>query len=254
MMPLPDTSSAGPGQNAWFTTTHWSVVLAVGGAESPAARQALEQLCRNYWYPLYAYVRRNGHSEEDAKDVTQAFFADLLERKDLAHVNPEKGRFRCFLLACLNNFLLGVWKKASAQKRGGGKAIVPLDDSTAEGRYRLEPVDAKSPEDLLDVCWARTVFKHAGETLREEYCQSGRSELYEAVRAYLTGETNTTSYAELAGRLGCQEATVKSYVRRLRRRFKELLRKEVANAVGDPGEVDEEMRYLVGLVGRCGAS
>ena len=234
--------------NEWFTTTHWSVVLAAGKSDPPAAQQALERLCRTYWYPLYVYVRRQGEDEEAAKDLTQGFFARFLEKNYLGQVQREKGKFRSFLLASLKHFLADEWDKARAQKRGGGQALVSLDDSACEDRYRLEPGDATGAEKLYDRRWAWTLFEQAGQRLKDEYRQNGKAELYDQIKACLSGEKNAAPYAAVAAQLGRAEGTVKSDVSRLRRRFQELIREEVANTVGSEDEIDDEYRYLITLI------
>jgi len=236
------------GHSDWFTTTHWSVVLAAALPCSPASQQALERLCRAYWYPLYAFVRRQGLSPEDAQDLTQGFFTRFLEKNYLAQVQRDKGRFRCFLLASLKHFLADEWDKARAQKRGGGFTFVSLEDSTGEDRYRLEPVDAMDAEKLFERRWASTVLDQAREHLREEYCRVGRPELYERLKALDSGDKDAPSYSGVAGQLGMTESAVKSAIFRMRQRYRELVREEVANTVQSAAEIDEEIRYLIGVI------
>lgn len=243
-------SSPTSGQSGWFATTHWSIVLTAGECNSPQAADALEKLCRTYWYPLYAYVRRQGKAPHDAQDLTQEFFARLLRLRSLDQVAPHKGKFRTFLLASLKNFLADASDRAKAKKRGGSQAILSLDASEAEEHYQLEPVAALDAEGLYDLRWAQTVFEKAGERLKHEYSQNGKSELYERVRACLTKETSAPTYADLAKLLGCAEETVKSHVRRLRLRFRDLIREELGNTVSSLSEIDEEFRYLVDLLVR----
>ena len=242
------TETATAGQGTWFTTTHWSLILNAQDTSSPVAATALEKLCRGYWYPLYVYVRRQGEDEESAKDLTQGFFARLLEKKYLAQVQREKGKFRSFLLAALKHFLADERDKARAQKRGGGQACVSLDDSTGEERYRLEPVDAMDAEKLFERRWALTLLEQARTRLREEYLEGGKSSLYERLKVFEAGEKQGPAYAELGVELGLSESGVKAAVFRLRQRYRELVREEVANTVERPEEVDGEIRYLIGVI------
>ena len=241
-----ETAATGPG--TWFTTTHWSLVLNAQDTASPLAAAALEKLCRAYWYPLYVYVRRQGEDEESAKDLTQGFFARLLEKRYLAQVHREKGRFRCFLLAALKHFLADEWDKARAQKRGGGQTFVSLDDSAGEERYRLEPVESMDAEKLFERRWALTLLEQARARLREEYLESGKSSLYERLRVFEAGDKTGPSYAQLASELNLTESGVKAAVFRLRQRYRELVREEVANTVDTPGEVDGEIRHLISVI------
>jgi RNA polymerase sigma-70 factor (ECF subfamily) len=178
------------GHSHWFTTTHWSLVLHAGDPSSPLATESLENLCRTYWYPLYAYVRRLGEDEESAKDLTQGFFARLLEKNYLAQVQREKGKFRCFLLAALKHFVADEWDKARAQKRGGGQPLISLDDTTREDRYRLEPVEPMDAERLYERQWALTVLEQARQRLKAEYEQAGKSGLYEHLEVYESADRN----------------------------------------------------------------
>jgi DNA-directed RNA polymerase specialized sigma24 family protein len=242
------TETATSGQGTWFTTTHWSLILNAQDTSSPLAAAALEKLCRAYWYPLYVYARRQGEDEESAKDLTQGFFARLLEKHYLAQVQREKGKFRCFLLAALKHFLADERDKARAQKRGGGQTFVSLDDSTGEERYRLEPVDAMDAEKLFERRWALTLLERARARLREEYLENGKSSLYDRLRVFEAGDKNAPPYAEVAAELGLTESGVKSAVFRLRQRYRELVREEVANTVDSPEEVGREIRYLISVI------
>jgi RNA polymerase sigma-70 factor (ECF subfamily) len=243
-----ETAASGPG--TWFTTTHWSLILKAQDTASPLAAPALEKLCRAYWYPLYVYVRRQGEDEESAKDLTQGFFARLLEKNYLAQVHREKGKFRSFLLASLKHFLADERDKARAQKRGGGLTFVSLDDSTGEGRYRLEPVEIMDAEKLFERRWALTLLDQARARLKEEYLESGKSSLYERLRLFESGDKNGPPYAKVAVELGLTESGVKAAVFRLRQRYRELVREEVANTVDSPEAVDGEIRYLISVI--CG--
>ena len=232
-----------------FVTTRWSVVLTAGHSDTAHALVALEKLCRTYWYPLYAYVRRRGQSPEDAKDLTQEFFARLLERNWVGRADQQKGRFRSFLLSALNHFLADEWDKARAQKRGGGQTPVPLQFDTAETRYGHEPVDNVTPEHTYERRWALTLLDEVLQRLRSEYEQEGRAEFFTALHPCLVGDRTAQPYAELAVKLGVSEGTVKSAVHRLRQRYRELLRDEIAQTVAGPGEVDEELRHLFAVLG-----
>jgi RNA polymerase sigma factor (sigma-70 family) len=225
-----------------FATTHWSVVLAAKQGDTPDARTALEKLCRTYWYPLYAFVRRRGYSPEDAQDLTQGFFASLLSVHALATVHPVKGRFRSFLLASLNHFLANEWDKATALKRGGGRTVISLD--AAETRYRAEPSENLSPDRIFERQWARTLLAQVATRLREDYEAAGKGSLFNALQIYLAGEKGLAPYRDTADQLGLTTDALKKAVERLRRRYGELLREEIAHTVSHPVEVDEEIRYL----------
>ncbi|MHC1768172.1 MAG: RNA polymerase sigma factor [Verrucomicrobiia bacterium] len=230
-----------------FTTTHWSVVLSAGQQDSPLAAEALEKLCRTYWYPLYAYVRRCGHGPDDAQDLTQEFFARLLEKSSLARADRAKGRFRSFLLGALNHFLADEQDRAQAQKRGGGQTFISWDQDDAEERFGAEPADELSPDKLFDRRWALTVLEQAANRLRDEYQAAGRRQFFDLLKGYVAGEQVVPSYAVTAARLGLTESAVKSAVFRLRRRYHELVREGVAQTVAGPAELEDEIRYLVAI-------
>jgi RNA polymerase sigma-70 factor (ECF subfamily) len=230
-----------------FATTHWSVVLAAGREESPQAAEALGKLCRTYWYPLYAYIRRRGHSPEDAQDLTQEFFARLLEKHSVAGADREKGRFRSFLLGALKHFLADEKDKAEAKKRGGGRTIISLEQACAEERFGAEPADELSPDKIFDRRWALTVLEQATTRLRAQYQGEGQAQLFDSLKSYVTGERAALSYAEAAARLGLSESAVKSAIYRLRRRYHGLVREEVAQTVADPKELEEEIRHLMAV-------
>ena len=231
-----------------FVTTHWSVVLTAGRDDTTRARVALERLCQTYWYPLYAYVRRRGYSPEDAQDLTQEFFARLLEHKWLGRADQQRGRFRSFLLSSMNHFLADEWDKARAQKRGGNLTHVPLQFGEAETRYCHEPADPVTPEQNYERRWALTLLDQVLQRLRSEYEQEGRGEFFATLHPCLVGDRNSQPYAELAGKLGISEGTVKSAVHRLRQHYRQLLREEIAQTVAAPGEVDEELRHLFAVL------
>ncbi len=230
-----------------FATTHWSVVLTAGHKDSPQAAAALEQLCHAYWYPLYAYVRRRGYSPEDAQDGTQSFFARLLEGDILPRASSERGRFRSFLLKALQNFLADAHDRATALKRGAGQPVIALDALNGEARYALEPADQLSPDTLFERRWATTVLEGAWTRLAAEYEKDGKMGLFGELRRF--NSERAPSYAEAAATLGLPENTVKSLVHRMRQRYRVLLRAEIARTVDDPAEIDEEIRYLLRVLG-----
>ena len=232
---------------ATFATTHWSVVLAAQAAHAPDAAEAMEKLCQTYWYPLYAFVRRQGHSPEDAQDLTQEFFARLLEKNYLAQVAPEKGKFRSFLLAALRHFLSDQQDRAKAVKRGGDADCLSLDAQSAEERYRLEPVDRMDAGKLYERRWAMTLLEQALSRLRDDSVATGRPELFERLRDFVAGESED-SCGEVAAQLGLTESAVRAALHRLRRRYRELVREAVAHTVADPAEIDAELRYLIAVL------
>jgi RNA polymerase sigma-70 factor (ECF subfamily) len=231
-----------------FVTTHWSVVLKAGHTDTPRARDALARLCQTYWYPLYAHVRRRGYSQHDAEDLTQEFFARLLASDFIAQASRERGRFRSFLLTALGHFLADEWDRIRAQKRGGDRQIIPLEVETAETRYRLEPADHLTPEKAYERRWARTLLAHVVGQLRHEYEEGGKAELFDGLKGCLTLARSGVPYAELAGQLNMGEGALRVAVHRLRQRYRELLRAEIANTVADPGEVEEELRHLFSVL------
>jgi RNA polymerase sigma factor (sigma-70 family) len=224
------------------------VVLAAGHSSVPGAQEALEKLCRAYWYPLYVYVRRQGQSPHDAEDLTQEFFARLLEKKYLRLADPDRGKFRAFLLKSLKHFLVNEWEKARTQKRGGGQCFIHLDADIAESRYAAEPVQALTLDQVYEKRWAVTLIEAVLARLRESYATSGRLTVFEALKTFIWGEQTTLSYAEIAPRLGLTEVAVKVAVHRLRGRYRELLRAEIAQTVATPGEVDEELQHLISVL------
>lgn len=247
MMNGPD-ESAGPQGGAGFTTTRWSVVLAAARQESRQATAALETLCRSYWYPLYAYVRRRGCRPEDAQDLTQDFFVQLLRKNYPARADRAKGRFRTFLLHTLNQFLADQRERAAALKRGGGQVFLALDQESPEEQYRLEVPDTLTPEKLFERRWAQTILDRALARLRDEFVAADKGETYEVLQAFRPGEQSSISYADAAVRLGLSESAVKSLIHRLRRRHRELVREEIAHTVPTVAEIDEELRHLVAVL------
>lgn len=231
-------------------TTNWSVVLRAGGDESALARHALGILCETYWYPVYAFVRRRGHSPSDAEDLTQSYFERFLEKEWVREVRPDKGRFRAFLLTSVRNFLHNERDRERTAKRGGGRAAVPLDGVTAEERYRLEPADTVTPETLFERAWAREVMARALGRLGEEATAlAGGKERFDQLKGHITGDDSSLAYRELAEAWRVTEPTVRSAVHRLRRRLGRILREEIAATVADSADVGEELRHLLAVVG-----
>lgn len=239
-----------PSQNPLFATTHWSVVLEAGRPGSPDADRALAELCRVYWYPLYAYVRRFGHSPEASKDLTQEFFARLLEKNYIGTADRKRGKFRWFLLTAFKCFLANEHDRSTALKRGGGQEVVRLDALEAEERYALEPVDSHTADQLFDLRWAMDVLDRVGRAVAAEYAEAGKSERYRALEQYLPGGEAHDDYATTAARLGMTEGAVKQEVHRLKKRYGLRLREEIAKTVASPEEVDDEIRVLIDVVCR----
>lgn len=241
-----------PAHAAEFASTRWSIVLSAGRSDTPRAQSALAKLCQTYWYPLYAYVRRRGKSREDAQDLTQEFFARLLEKHWVAAADPEKGRFRSFLLTALKRFLCDEWDKARAQKRGGGVPMLSLQFDTAETRLCREPADEVTPEQSFERRWVLTLLEGVLKQLEAEYGREGNGELFAQLNPCLVGDRQSLPYAELARKLGVSESAVKSAVYRLRQRYRKILREEIAQTVAEAGDVDEELRHLFVVLGRRG--
>ena len=242
--PTSNPNQARPG--AVFVTTRWSVVLAAGLSSSVASERALAHLCRTYWYPLYAFVRRQGRSPQDAEDLTQGFFAHLIEKKALGVVEPEKGKFRSFLLASLKNFLANDWDRQHAAKRGGRHSLLSLDEDSAEDRYLRELSHDSTPDKLFEQSWAIMVLETVLHQLRTEYTAAGKGQLFAALQGHLVGDEDAATCGNAAAQLGMKEGTVRMAVLRMRRHFGYLLRREIAHTVADPGELEEELRHLVG--------
>ncbi len=240
-----DPNSETRAQGATFASTHWSVVLAAGDPASPKASAALETLCRTYWYPLYAYLRRNGYQPADAEDLVQGFFVHLLRLELLHCVQREGGRFRSFLLTALKHFLWDEKAKAAAQKRGGGRQLVSWEQAQAEQRFLREPADIASADRLFERRWALTLLETAMCRLHEECAANGNAERFVQLKGFVSGEKGELSYAEAAERTGLTASAVKSAIFRLRRRYHELIREEVGHTVGDPREIEEELRSLL---------
>lgn len=231
-----------------FATTRWSVVLAAQDQASPAASAALETLCRVYWYPIYALVRREGHSPYDAQDLTQEFFARLLEKDYLQAADRERGRLRTFLRVALKRFLLNEWDRLRAQRRGGGICLEPLDTSIAEARYQLPGAESLPADRIYERQWAMSLLDQAMARLRSEHEASGRVMEFEILKSTLTAERGGIPYAALAASLGCNEGAVRVSVHRLRKRFREMFRAIIADTVQDAAEVGDEVRYVARLL------
>jgi RNA polymerase sigma-70 factor (ECF subfamily) len=220
------------------------VVLAATRNDTTRAQTALARLCQAYWYPLYAYVRRRGYDAHDAQDLTQEFFARLLARNWLAQADRERGRFRTFLLSALSHFLANEWDKARAQKRGGAVEIVPLQLDSAETRYGHEPADPVTPEQGYERQWALALLEEVLNRLKREHEGEGQADLFAALKLRLVGDRQTQPYATLAAKLGMTEGAIKVAVHRLRQRYRQLLREEIAHTVASTGEIEDEMRHL----------
>ncbi|HEV2207703.1 MAG TPA: sigma factor [Verrucomicrobiae bacterium] len=244
----PDTATNRREQ--WFVTTSWTVVLTARQDDSAQAEAALETLCRAYWYPLYAFVRRQGYDLHQAQDLTQEFFARLLTKRYLDSVEREKGKFRSFLLAAMRHFLSNEWDRANAAKRGGGKQWISLDETTAEGRYQVEPASTLTPEQEFERLWAVAVLDQAYAKVQAEYAASGKGRMFEQLKAFLANGAGSGDYAAPAAELGMSANTVAVAVRRMRQRYRDLVRAEIANTVASPEEIDEEMRYLLTVLAR----
>jgi RNA polymerase sigma-70 factor (ECF subfamily) len=232
----------------WFTTTHWSVVLSAGQSTSPRAEAALEELCRAYWYPLYAYVRRQGHSPHDAQDLTQEFFARLLQKNYLGAVARDKGKFRSFLLVALKHFLANEFDRATALKRGGGQTLISLDEQGAEELYALESPTSISPENAFEKRWAITLLERALAQVRSEFIAAGKGGVFEPLKAFLTDGAGSGNYAPVAVELGMTANAVAVAVCRLRQRYREVVRAEIAHTVAAPEEIEDEMRHLFAVL------
>lgn len=232
-----------------FVTTHWSVVLAARNQESAQSAAALEKLCCAYWFPLYAYIRRSGQPKENAEDLTQAFFARLLEKKFLDSAQKERGRFRSFLLVMLKRFLANEWDRVHAQKRGGFQTPLSLDTDLAERKFQSDIIAPSIPPDrAFERRWALTLLEQTMSRLRSELQASGKIQEFERLKVFLTADKNEIPYAGIAGELGVTEGALRVSVHRLRKRYRELFREEIAHTLADGESVDEELRYLIGVL------
>ena len=236
-----------PAASPRFNTTHWSVVLAAGETAVPGGAAALEQLCRAYWYPLYAFVRRQGHDSHEAQDLTQEFLSRLLEGNALGSAHPDKGRFRSFLIASLNHFLANEWKHSQRQKRGGSHTQFSLDEETAEDRFRHEPADTFTPEKAFERRWAETLLQGVLDRLRDEWegkAAGAATCRFDDVKPFLLDGKEAAPFADAARHLGITEASLKWAVHKLRKRYAELFREEIAHTVSSADEMDDEIRHL----------
>ncbi|HUF63843.1 MAG TPA: RNA polymerase sigma factor [Verrucomicrobiales bacterium] len=240
-----DKTGSRPNGEAWFATTHWSVVAAAGRLDSRGAVDALEKLCRTYWYPLYAFVRRLGRQPHDAEDLVQGFFMVCFEKNYLDAADQNKGRFRSFLLVALKRFLVNERDKALTRKRGGAHVHVALDALNAEQRYALEPADQLSPDKLYDRRWALTLLEQVMARLESEQASAGRAAMFEELKQFLTSPGRGTPYSELAARFGLSEGALKVAIHRLRKRYRDLLEEEIAHTVSSPEEIQDERRHLL---------
>ncbi|HEY3914557.1 MAG TPA: sigma-70 family RNA polymerase sigma factor [Verrucomicrobiae bacterium] len=249
-MPLPETGAGGGRERiAQFHATHWSVVLAAADTQSHRVTEALDNLCRAYWYPLYAHARRQGFDAHESQDLTQAFFAFLIEKKALGKVDPTKGKFRSFLLSSMNNFLNNERDKALRFKRGGGVKVISLDAEPAEQRYLSEPACDQTPEKIFERRWANAVVEQVAGLLASEFAAAGHAGRFEILKDFLMGEPRDISYEDAARRMGISISAMTSAIHRARLRFRDLFRKEITSTVGSPEEVDEEIRYLLAALG-----
>ncbi len=230
-----------------FATTHWSVVLTAQG-ESSAAQEALEKLCRTYWRPIYGFVRRQGVGTEDAKDLTQGFFALLLERRDLDAVRKEKGRLRSYLLTSLNHFLASEQRRAMAIKRGKGQRLVPLEELSAIEGIEMEPADHLSPDRLYERRWASTLMEQVLRRLKDEYRTADNAELFDLLKQLLPDEPGAPSRSEIAARLGMTENAVRQAFHRFRHRYQVLLREEISHTVAIASDIEDELRHLIAVL------
>jgi len=234
-----------PPGDASFATTRWSVVVAASDADPGAARAALSELCERYWTPLYAWLRRRGEPPERAQDLVQGFFARLVEKRDLGRADPARGRFRAYLLGALRHHAANAAAAERAQRRGGGALVLSLDFESAEGRYLLEPADERTPERLFEEEWARALLERVLGRLGEEYAARGKAEIFRRLSGQLAGAVDAGGRAALAEELGTTPGALDVAVWRLRRRYRELLRQEVAETLSDPAEVEDELRALL---------
>lgn len=232
-----------------FHTTRWSLVLAAGQRSTPNSQDALDVLCRTYWYPLYAYVRRRVRDVDEAQDLTQSFFFQVLNKNYLGDAQPERGKFRAFLLTAFKNFLANEWDKAKALKRGGGRTSIPLDFESGEKRFRCEPIDDLTSDRLFDKQWALTLLEHVLNRLREESVCSEKQEQFELLKVFITGSSVPGGFAAVAGKLGMTTGAAKVAAHRLRQRYRAILRDEILQTVAEPSEVDDEIRSLFAILG-----
>jgi RNA polymerase sigma-70 factor (ECF subfamily) len=244
MNPSADHGGSRPSGTVGFGVTRWSVVLSASRSDSAGAGEAMEELCRAYWRPIYTFIRQRGHNPDDAQDLTQEFFVRLLAKNSLSSVGPSKGRFRTFLLAALRHFLANEWDKAKAKKRGGGRVFISLSCGPAGMAAGPEPLDHETGDVLFDRSWALTLLERVLERLREEHVRDGRAEFFDQLKSTLTGERTSLPYSGIGARLGLSEGAVKVAVHRLRQRYRQLVREEIARTVSAPEQIEEEIRAL----------
>jgi len=255
-----DSSEPGAGERPDFTTeeglarcfrtTQWSLVLAAGNQDSAQGHEALARLCRTYWLPVYAFIRKRGHSPDQSKDLTQDFFANFLERNSVTRAVRERGRFRSFLMTSVDNFLRNAHERTQTQKRGGGRPLLSLDDQDAEASYLSEPAEELDPASAFELRWALTVLERVMQRLRQEYIDLGRGELFDTLQAHIWGDFESIPYSQMAERFGLSLANIKTTAHRLRQSYRAVLREEIAQTVAQPGEIEDEIRYLMRVVSR----
>ena len=244
---LTGVGASAPNGPAAFTTTHWSVVLEAQG-QSPSALEALEKLCRTYWRPVYGFIRRQGVGTEESEDLTQGFFALLLERRDFDAVRREKGRLRSYLLTSLKHFLASEQRRAMTVKRGKGQRLVPLDKLTAAERSELEPADPVTAERLYERRWALTLMEQVLRRLKDEYCAGGNAALFDSLKQLLPDESEAQSRAEIASQLGMTDNALRQAFHRFRHRYQALLREEIAHTVAIASDIEDELRHLISVL------
>ena len=236
----------------WFMTTHWTVVLGAKSDDVPAAAEALSRLCQTYWNPVHSYIQQQGRNATDAADLTQQFFERFLAKEQYRLAQRERGRFRTFLLTIVKNFLINERERASAQKRGGGRELISLDEPASEGEGpRVEPVHERTAERIYEQTWALTFLEQVRQRLAGEYAAENKAERFVQLEKFLPGEESEVTYAQAAARFGVAEGTIKSDVHRLKRRYRELLREEIAHTVGSAAEVDDELRCLLAVLSQA---
>jgi RNA polymerase sigma-70 factor (ECF subfamily) len=241
---IPNNLDSEGGQSPEFRQTRWSLVRRAASFDSPESREALEALCRAYWFPIYAFIRRQGNSPHDAQDLTQEFFVRLLAGNSIARADPQLGKFRTFLLGALKHFLADTQRKADAEKRGGGVQLISFEQAQAEERYQLEPVDERTPDKLFDHRWTVVLLEAAAARLKEEFRAAGKTRQFEVLKLFLTSEGDENSYASAGAELNRSPKTVAVAAHRMRKRFRYLVRSAIADTVSTPDEVDEEFRSL----------
>lgn len=244
------TSPTSAGVRQVFPATRWSVVLAAVGESSPESAQALEALCRNYWYPLYDYIRRSGHSSHDAEDLTQEFFCRLLEKRWLQAADPGKGRLRTFLIVALKHFMAKEWRRVSAERRGGGQAHVPMDTVFAESRFAAAAASSLPAEDAFDQQWALTLLELTVNRLQGEFVAAGKPDDFTILKATLMAAHGAIDYAGVAANLGVSQGAARVAVHRLRKRFREIFREEISQTLAEGADLEDEVRYLAAALAK----